>query len=130
MEFAFSLVQVVVIVLAIQTFGFLWYGPLLGKVWCKAMGIDMDATPKEEMKKKTFQHIGIVIIKVIAAGFLIPLVGANLFVFAFALWAFSTLPGILMGVVWENTPKPVAYMNLGAELVNLAIIICVYTWLM
>lgn len=42
-------------------FGFLWYGPLMGKAWAKEMGMDLSKRPETKMmvRSMVFQFLGL-----------------------------------------------------------------------
>ena len=52
--------------------GFLWFGPLFGKAWMRAMGWDPnDAVKMEEMKKSAGAAYGMMMANAIVLGFLV-----------------------------------------------------------
>ena len=128
MELALSFWSIVGIIVALQIVGFLWYGPIWGKLWSRETGINPEAVSKSEMKKKTTQHFILLVIKVVGFAFLLPYLSGNIFIILGLVWVATTLPGILMSVIWEKTPYKVALIGLGMELINLAVIAGVYLW--
>ena len=129
MSFGFGIGEVIVMLIATQVFGMLFYGPLFGKVWSKAMSVPEGSVSKKELQKKSLQHASMLLLQIIGIGFLLPLVVINPFALAFIIWGAVTVPGIVMGVIWENTPRVIALLNLVASLVVLFIIIGIYVWL-
>lgn len=128
MELVFSWWQIIIMVIALQIFGFLWYGPVWGKTWMRAMNMTESDVDGGEMKKKSFQHFILLVVKVIFIGFLLSAFSGNLFLLTVVLWGALSIPGIGMGVIWEKTPKPVALINLSAEIISLLIIAGIYSW--
>ncbi len=128
MELALSFWSIVGVIVALQIVGFLWYGPIWGKLWSRETGISPDAVSKSQMKKKTLQHLILLIVKVVGFAALIPYISGSLFVVFGLIWVGTTLPGILMSVIWERLPYKVALIGLGMEIVNLAIIAGAYVW--
>ena len=47
------ILQIIIAVIVSMVLGFIWYGPLFGKVWGRIMGVDMEAAKNDpEVKKR------------------------------------------------------------------------------
>jgi hypothetical protein len=118
-------------------FGYLWYGPLFGKPWAKAMGISMTRKPKRSEMTRGFalQIVGLFLTAYVLAhseqvwrasswGFQ----GKDLPNSAYAFYAgvFTWLgfyvPQQFSKVAWENRPWKLFFINTAYEFLNLQLI--------
>ena len=117
-------------VVASFAFGFMWYGPVFGKVWAELMGKKM-----ENCKGK----------KPPASAMLLTLFGTMLTVFAvayimgntkfvcssggaFLIWMGFYLPLLFGTVTWEGRPWKLFALNAAYYLVNLQLIAAIVTY--
>ena len=108
--------------------GFLWYGPLFGKVWMQLMNIDKKKM--DEMKKKgmTMNYVIMVIstlvMSYILAHFVKYLGATNIagaLQAAFWIWL-GFIATVQIGIVlWEGKPWKLYFLNTAYWLVNLAV---------
>lgn len=107
--------------------GGLWYGPILGKRWMKAMGMDPNAPMTPEKKKAGMN----------AMLWMVPLAFITAYVLAhfvdytasitwqdgaqtgFWLWLGFQMPLILQGKLFENKKMELLYINGSYQLVSL-----------
>lgn len=100
--------------------GFIWYGPLFGKLWARVVGMDLSTmTPesKKEMQKKMAPVYLLNFILVVVTAFVFdifmgaahitsPMVGVKL---AFWIWLGFVMPTIAGQAMWSNKPKNLAW---------------------
>lgn len=46
------ILQIIIAVVVSMVAGFIWYGPLFGKIWCKITGVDMEVAKNDPATKK------------------------------------------------------------------------------
>jgi hypothetical protein len=124
-------------VLAGMIFGFLWYGPLFGKVWGRLMGMPADYKPEPKVfgRALLLQAIGLVLISYVMAHAgqiwrpsvwgVGPDEASNFmwgFMAAFFTWIGFYIPMQLGKVAWENRPWQLFFINAGHDFLNLLII--------
>jgi len=109
--------------------GGLWYGPILGKRWMKAMGMDPNAKMSPEMKKKG----NLAMMWMIPLAFLTAWVLAYMVDYtiattwqegaqtAFWLWLGFQLPLLLQGKLFENKKNELLWINGAYQLLALLI---------
>ena len=112
---------------ASMVLGFLWYGPLFGKVWIKLM--NFDKKQMEQMKKKgmgkiyTLMVINTLVVSYILAHF-IKYLGTTVpeaLKTAFWLWLGFIATVMLGSVLWEGKSWKLYSINTAYWLVNLAV---------
>ena len=112
---------------ASMVLGFLWYGPLFGKVWIKLM--NFDKKQMEQMKKKgmgkiyTLMVINTLVVSYILAHF-IKYLGTTVpeaLQTAFWLWLGFIATVMLGSVLWEGKSWKLYSINAAYWLVNLAV---------
>ncbi|TGN03132.1 DUF1761 domain-containing protein [Leptospira dzoumogneensis] len=122
-------------VLANVVIGFLWFGPIFGKVWAKEMGLD-NKEPDNKMMIKSM------IIMIIGSFLTAYVLAHSLFVWkpsswnlpgdgpawmygayaAFYTWLGFYIPMLLGSVAWESKSWKLFFINAGYNLVSLAAI--------
>ena len=118
MEIAVNWMGVVVAAVLSVVLGFIWYGPLFGKVWMKHSGVNMpDHKPSaSEMAKPMFlSFIGAGI-----AAYVLSMVGAS-YSGAFWLWLGLVIPVYVNIKAWEMKSWTFVAVNTGYWLVYLLI---------
>ncbi|MGJ4745064.1 DUF1761 domain-containing protein [Leptospira sp. SA-E8] len=122
-------------VLANVVIGFLWFGPIFGKVWAKEMGYEnMEPDTKSMMKSMGIMIIGSFLTAYVLAHSLfvwkpsswnLPgdgpawMYGAYA---AFYTWLGFYIPMLLGSVAWESRSWKLFFINAGYNLVSLAAI--------
>ncbi|GBF39081.1 DUF1761 domain-containing protein [Leptospira johnsonii] len=122
-------------VLANVVIGFLWFGPIFGKVWMKEMGYEnMEPDTKSMMKSMGIMIVGSFLTAYVLAHSLfvwkpsswnLPgdgpawMYGAYA---AFYIWLGFYIPMLLGSVAWESRSWKLFFINAGYNLVSLAAI--------
>lgn len=109
--------------------GGLWYGPILGKPWMKAMGMDPNMVMTPEKKKAGNKAMGLMVpLAFVTAYVLAHFIDYTLSVTwldgvqaGFWLWLGFQMPLLLQGKLFENKKMELIYINGGYQLVALAI---------
>jgi hypothetical protein len=124
-------------VAAAFVFGGLWYGPLFGRVWGKAIGMPMDKKPEKGVMIRAFsiQAVGIFLTSYVMTHSLqvwFPTAwghaedGGSPSMFAvmsaFFTWLGFYVPLQANKVAWELRPWKVFFINTGHDFLNLLII--------
>ncbi len=117
-------------------FGGLWYGPIAGKAWAKAMGMDISKKPEPAVMKKAFllQIIGLFLLTYVMAH-TVPIWRASVwgagedmpnytygFFGGFFTWLGFYVPMQLSKVAWEMRPWKIFFINTVHDFINLQII--------
>ncbi|MGJ4786792.1 DUF1761 domain-containing protein [Leptospira koniambonensis] len=130
-----SYLAILVGVLANVVIGFLWFGPIFGKVWAKEMGY-------ENMEPDTKAMIKSMVIMIIGSFLTAFVLTHSLFVWkpsswnlpgdgpawkygayaAFYTWLGFYIPMLLGSVAWESKSWKLFFINAGYNLVSLAAI--------
>jgi len=116
--------------------GFLWYGPLFGKIWATGMGMKMDKKPDAAFMRRALglQLLGICLV-VFVLSHSIPVWRASVwgigtdqpdyvygFFGGFFTWIGFYVPLQLNKIAWEGRPWTVFFINAGHDFVNLQLI--------
>ena len=111
--------------------GMLWYGPLFGKPWMAAIGIDASDKEKIQAMQKTagpgyaasliFALIFGYVVDVLLASLAIANVASAL-VAVIGLWFAFTLANTFKAVVWGEMNKAVLLINSGFEIVFFSLV--------
>ena len=109
--------------------GALWYGPILGKPWMKAMGMDPNMTRTPEMKKMGSKAVSLMVpLAFLSAWVMAYMVDYTMatdawggLVTAFWIWVGFQLPIILQGRLFENKKMELIYINASYQLVALCL---------
>ena len=107
--------------------GFLWYGPLFGKVWMQLMGMDKKKMDKNMKKQMTKSYIILVITTLITSYVLAHFVKylgttvSDALQTAFWIWL-GFVATIQIGIVlWDGKPWKLYFINASHQLVSLAL---------
>lgn len=125
---------IVVSAIAAMIIGFLWYGPVFGKVWSQLMGWG-EMTPEKmaEMQKKARPAYAITFVGALVMAYVLAhsLVFANEFLGtsgvsaglmgAFWNWLGFIVPVTIGTVLWDGKPWKLWFINAGYYLVLLAV---------
>lgn len=109
--------------------GMLWYGPILGKRWMKAMGMDPNAVMSPERKKQGNKAMMLMVPLAFLTAYVLAhfidytasvtlLEGAQC---GFWLWLGFQLPLILQGKLFENKKNELLWINGSYQLAALAL---------
>ena len=128
---------IITAVVAAFVFGFLWYGPLFGKPWAKAMGLKMDKKPDANFMSKA---LGLQVIGLFLTTYVLahsgqvwrPSVwgvgndGASNACYGFMAGVFTWIgfyvPMQFGKVSWEGRPWKLFFINTAHDFLNLQII--------
>ncbi|MBI4363277.1 MAG: DUF1761 domain-containing protein [Candidatus Doudnabacteria bacterium] len=114
--------------------GYLWFGPLFGKMWIRMMGWDkIDPVQQEEMKKGMMKSYVLTVIGALVMAYVLAHalvfastylnsegVGAGLMV-GFWNWLGFVAPVTLGVVLWEGKPWKLWILNNGYQLIQLLV---------
>ena len=113
--------------------GFVWYGPLFGKVWMEVMGVDMKTMTPEKMKEMqkgmgssylaTF--VLALLTNYVLAVFIIGMPTVSGVMTAFWIWLGFVMPVVAGSAIWSGKPKNLGWKmfltSAGYQLVTLLI---------
>lgn len=91
--------------------GFLWYGPIFGKLWGRIHGFDkLSKETQQKMMKEMGPFYGLQLLVTILTSFVLSLFITNLsgwnpYGMAFFFWLGFTVPAQVSGVIFGGTPK-------------------------
>jgi hypothetical protein len=125
---------VIVAALSNMVIGFLWYGPLFGKMWVREMKWtpeEMEAAKKKGMSAMyLLTFVGALLMSYILAHF-VEYVGAvtmsDALSLAFWVWLGFFVPFSLSQITWEGKSKSLWLLNIGYYLVVLAVAASILT---
>lgn len=126
---------VLIAAVAAMVIGFLWYGPIFGKIWIREMKISEKDIKKAKQKGMTKNYvlnfIGALITAYVLAhfvGFLTLSTFSEAFQLAFWSWlGFFAAAALLGGVLWEGKSWKLFLINGSYWLVNLIIMAGILT---
>lgn len=126
-DISVNLYAVLAAAAANMVLGSLWYGPLFGKAWMKAMGWDPNKVIDEKMKKEGQKSMALMVpVSLLAAYVLAHFVDYTVSVTwsegaqtGFWLWLGFQVTLITQYVVFEGKSKKSALINAGYQLVGL-----------
>lgn len=101
--------------------GFVWYGPLFGKLWGKIHGFDkLSKETQDKMMKEMGPYYGLqllvtAITTVVLAIFITNLSGWNPYGMAFFFWLGFVVPAQVSSVIFSNTPKEWMFTKIGLQ---------------
>lgn len=120
---------VLVSAIASMVIGSVWYGPLFGKMFMQAMGLDK-LSPEEQTKMKNtmmrsyaLQFLGSVVMFFVLAWYITTSIHAGIFggvANAFGLWLGFVVPLALGNAVWGGKMK-LFWLNIGNMLITLLV---------
>jgi len=126
-----------VLVAALGSFfiGFMWFGPLFGKIWIKLMGFT-DAQMEEGKKKGMMKPMALSIISSLVTAFIYFSLADALLVTDFSetitlgfwIWVGFTLPIFLNTVLWEGRSWKLFWLSSTHILATLIFSGIVYSW--
>ncbi len=112
---------VIVCAVLAMVLGFIWYGPLFGKVWMRIYGADkLDEAKRKEMQKKAgplyLVQFVLVLFQIWAlATYTIALVPVGVLIYSLLLWLAFIMPTIASTCMWTNDPRRVAWTKFGIQ---------------
>ncbi len=128
----FNFPAILVAALAAFFVGFMWHGPVFGKVWMKLMKISAADMKKgqKEMGKKMPLYMAIAYLQQLVTSFLMALFSLMLgasdtfssVLLAFLIWIGFIATTLLNGVLWEKRTVPLYLFNIAYQFVNLVVI--------
>lgn len=131
-------VSVLVAALAAFVVGFLWHGPVFGKMWMKLSNITPEQLEKAKKQSMAPRMIGALVQQLVTAYVLaIFLAGVSTMDavmairIAFWIWLGFIATILLNGVLWENRTVKLYLFNIVYQLVNLivmALVIGLWRW--
>lgn len=108
--------------------GFLWYGPLFGKMWMQLMGIDKKKMAEMKKKPMTMNYVIMIISTLVMSYILAHFVNylgatdiSGALQSAFWIWLGFIATVILGSVLWEGKPWKLYFLNAAYWLVNLSV---------
>ncbi len=107
---------VIVSALASMVLGFLWYGPLFGKMWMKLSGHNQESMPKGGMTKTYV----IMIIGCLVEFYVLARLGGGV-ALAFWIWLGFAATKNLSAVLWERKSWSLWVLNSAYDLIGLLI---------
>ena len=128
MQVTINYVAVFVAAIVSMVVGFLWYGPLFGKMWMKMSGVTQKQIEEAKKKGMTTSYVvafvGSLVMAYILAHF-VRYVGATTAAagmqLAFWLWLGFIVTVKLGSVLWENKPMQLFFLDCAYYLVTLSI---------
>lgn len=128
----FNFPAILVAALAAFFVGFMWHGPVFGKVWMKLMKITQADMKKgqKEMGKKMPLYMAVSYLQQLVTSFLMALFSLMLgasdvfssVLLAFLIWIGFIATTLLNGVLWEKRSVPLYLFNIAYQFVNLVVI--------
>ncbi len=120
---------VLVSAIASMILGWLWYGPLFGKVWINMMGFtkkDMDAAKKKGMAKSYLLMFISALVTASVISILVGMTGTSDaiggMILGFWVWLGFVATITLSSVLWEGKKFSLWFLNNAYNLINLLII--------
>jgi hypothetical protein len=120
--------------------GFVWYGPLFGKLWGKIHGFDkLSKAEQDKLMSEMGPIYGLqllvtIITTIILDIFITNLAGWNPYAMAGFFWLGFTVPAQVSAVLFSNTPKKWMFtkvlLQAGASLVCLEVAAAIIYWMM
>ena len=133
MEVAINYWAVLLATVACVALGFVWFGPLFGKVWMKAIHVEMPKEITKAMQRDMMRSYGIVAVSAFVMAFVL----AHFLAFASefmdtegamagatgAIWAWVgfVVPATLGSVLWESRTWKYCFVTAGYWLVALIV---------
>ena len=123
---------VLVATIAAMVLGFLWYGPLFGKVWIKLMGFDkkkMDKNMKKEMKKAYMILVITTLVTSYVLAHFVKYLGTTVsdaMQTAFWIWLGFMATTQIGVVLWEGKPWKLYFINAAHYLVSLSVMAIIF----
>jgi hypothetical protein len=133
---AFDVNYIAVLVATIVSFafGFLWYGPMFGKIWMKLMGFtekSMKSSMKMSMAKSmAFGFVGVLVMSFVLSLFVDFLQATTIMdalVVGFLIWLGFFVTTMAGSVLWEGKSWNLYGFNIAYHLINLWIITIILT---
>jgi len=123
-EVSLNYIAIVAAAIVSMIIGFLWYGPIFGKVWIRLMGFtakDMEKAKKKGMAKSyIIMFIGVLVTAYILAHF-VDYMEATTFLAGMEvgcwLWLGFIAPVMLGMVLWEGKPVKLYLLNVVYQLI-------------
>ena len=123
-EVSLNYIAIVAAAIVSMIIGFLWYGPIFGKVWIRLMGFtakDMEKAKKKGMAKSyIIMFIGVLVTAYVLAHF-VDYMEATTFLAGMEvgcwLWLGFIAPVMLGMVLWEGKPVKLYLLNVVYQLI-------------
>ena len=135
MDISISWVAVFVAAVANMAVGFVWYGPLFGKMWQSLMGFNEESMKNMPLTAKQAISGGFVtalIMSYVLAHFAylsgVDTVSGGLQL-AFWVWLGFIATASASSFLWEGKPFKLFVLNAVEQLVALSLMVCVILWL-
>jgi len=140
MELKINMIAILVATVVSFFLGFIWFGPLFGKIWAKEMGYDLSVKPDKKVMAKgmIFMIIGnflfaFVFAHNIAAWLFVPGMKdmspfSNALTAAIFTWLGFYFPGHLGATVWERKSWKLFTINTGFSLISLLVVALILTF--
>lgn len=119
--------------------GFVWYGPLFGKLWGHIHGFDkLSKAEQDKLMKEMgpiygFQLLVTILTTFVLAIFITNLPGWNVYAMTGFFWIGFTVPAQVSAVLFSNTPKKWMFQKVllqaGGSLVALEIATAIIYWM-
>ena len=122
MEVAINWWAIIVSMIVSIVLGFVWYGPLFGKIWMKHSGITMpkDKPGMSDMAKPIILSL----VGALLASYMLAVIGGG-WIMAFWLWLGFVVPVYLNFKGWEGKSWQFVAVNAGYWLAYLLIVGCI-----
>ena len=114
-------------VIASFFFGFLWYGPIFGKLWAELMALKMEKCHKPKPSAFALTFFGTVLTTFVLAYFLNIYKPYCTYGAAFFIWLGFYIPLLFSSVTWEGRPWKLFALNAAYYFLNLQFITAVLT---
>jgi uncharacterized membrane protein YagU involved in acid resistance len=127
---------VVAAAVSAMVIGYVWYGPLFGKMWMKLMGVKEMGDKNGMMKGMALDFLGALVMSygfvftlsfAIAAGFVAKGDFVSGAMGGFWVWLTFVATVMLGMVAWEKKPWNLYFINVGYRLVSMAVMAGIIT---
>jgi hypothetical protein len=109
-------------------FGYLWYGPIFGKLWAELMGIKMDGKCGPKPWAIALTLLGVIFTTFVMAYILNIYKPYCSYGAAFFIWLGFCLPILFSQVTWEGKPWKLFVLNASYYFLNLQLIAAILSY--